>query len=256
MRPIEKPSVLFHDEHLLVVCKPAGLPTTAPNDEPSLTEWARTADPRAPHLHPTSRLDAEVTGIVTFARTRRGNKSLLLARRQGNYRRHYLGIAQTPPQPAAGLWSGDIGIDVTDRRRRRVSERANDVLGVRAASTSYCVTARAAGCALVVMAPHTGRTHQLRVHAAHAGAPLLGDRRYGGSRRTVMADGRVVNAGRVMLHCARLNIPAIDRDAILDLRAEPSQDFVETWCGLGGDAADLVAAIDLPMDGSIFRETI
>src|ERR1700755_3605750 len=85
--------VLHRDAELLVLWKPAGLPTTSPDGRGCLTELAAQLDPAAPHLHASSRLDAEVTGIVTFARTTRAIEHLLEARRSGRYERFYLGLA-------------------------------------------------------------------------------------------------------------------------------------------------------------------
>ena len=115
-----EPTVVWRDEALLVLDKPARLPTTSPSGGDCLTARARAIDPHAPHLHPTSRLDAEVTGLVTFARTRAANRVLLEARAQGRYRRLYLGIAAASPEPPEGEWDWPISIDVRDARLRTV----------------------------------------------------------------------------------------------------------------------------------------
>ena len=65
---------------------------------------------------------------------------------------------------------------------------------------------RAADCSLVAVAPETGRTHQIRVHLSAAGAPLLGDRAYGGISRLTTKTGKVIAVSRVALHCARVAI--------------------------------------------------
>ena len=61
--------------------------------------------------------------------------------------------------------------------------------------------------ALLAVEPQTGRTHQIRVHASHAGAPLLGDRDYGGAARVTLAGGRTVALARIALHAARVSVP-------------------------------------------------
>ena len=88
-----EPFVVHRDAHLLVVFKPSGMATTAPEDGDCLVRWARDVDTEAQALHPVSRLDAEVSGLVTFARTRLGNQALLAARASGAYRRFYLALA-------------------------------------------------------------------------------------------------------------------------------------------------------------------
>jgi len=238
--PIE---VAYRDEHLLVLVKPAGLPTTSPTGTDCLVALAHELDPRATRLHPTSRLDADVTGLVTFARTERATKTLLAARQAGNYARRYLAIATHPPMPDAGTWAESIAIDQHNPRRRvaQTDERA----GGRIARTEYRTLALAQGCALLCLSPLTGRTHQLRVHAAHAGASLLGDRHYGGPTRLTAADGRVWSARRVMLHCAALRIPHPRSGTMLTLRAPVPSDMHTLWLGLGGSAPDFPAGNEI-----------
>ncbi len=222
--------VVHRDEQLLVLHKPPGLPTTSPDGRNCLVAEARRLDPRAPRLHPSSRLDAEVSGLVTFARTRRATRALLDARASGRYGRLYVGIASATPGPAEGRWEGAIGIDPQDRRRRVVAAAG------RPARTEYRAAEQAPdGACLLELRPHTGRTHQLRVHAAQAGVPLLGDVVYGGPRRVVRPDGRVVTARRVMLHCAALSLPDVARGrGTLELRAELPDDMRAVWTALSG----------------------
>ena len=204
---VEAVRVVHRDAHLLVLIKPPHLPTTAPDEGPCLVKLARELDPEAPRLHPSSRLDAEVTGVVTFARTRRATKALLEARKAGLYRRLYLGLASPGPTPDAGRWDASIALDPRDPRRRR----AGDGEGARQAATRFEVAERRplveGELALLRLFPETGRTHQLRVHAAAASAPLFGDAPYGGPKRLTLASGRVVSARRVMLHCAEVRDP-------------------------------------------------
>lgn len=222
-------TVLHRDEHLLVVAKPTGIPTTTPGEANCLVSAVRALDPSAPRSHPTSRLDAEVSGVVVFARTRAATELLLKARRLGRYRRLYLGIAAATPAPTQGIWSLAIGIDPRDPRRRVPTDDASG----RPAETTYRVAASCHGASLLHLRPQTGRTHQLRVHAAAAGAPLLGDVHYGGPRKFVRTDGRVVLARRVMLHCAVVHIPT-PGGSELELRAPIPADFEAAFFAVGG----------------------
>ncbi|MCX7808830.1 MAG: RNA pseudouridine synthase, partial [Deltaproteobacteria bacterium] len=79
--------------------------------------------------------------------------------------------------------------------------------GGRYARTEYRVRLYLPGCTLVEAKLLTGRTHQLRVHVAALGFPLLGDRDYGGKRRVFQADGRVIGVPRLALHCAAVALP-------------------------------------------------
>lgn len=225
--------IVHRDAALLVLDKPSGLPTTAPpGGGTALTDIAARLDPRAPSLHPSSRLDAEVTGLVTFTRTREANRALLEARARGSYGRTYLALSAGAPDPEEGEWLSSIGIDPRDKRKRIVVSR-----GGKAAKTRYETLFGTSLVALLALHPHTGRTHQLRVHAAHAGIPLFGDVHYGGPRRIVLPDGLVVTARRVMLHMRRLSLPDVARggSASLELASEIPDDFRRAFAGLGGD---------------------
>lgn len=230
-------AVLHEDAWFLVLHKPSGLPTTSPGDEQTLTSVARELDPSAPRLHPSSRLDAEVSGTVIFARTPNATEHLLAARQAGSYRRGYLAIAGHPPEPPQGEWRGAIGIDPRNSRKRAIARAGGS--GVRDAHTRYSTLQTAAHAALLWLMPQTGRTHQLRVHAADAGIPLLGDRHYGGAQRVVLADGRVLSARRTMLHCARVQIPNPVGGVPLRFEAPPPSDFSELWRAVSGSPPEL-----------------
>jgi 23S rRNA-/tRNA-specific pseudouridylate synthase len=231
--------VIHRGSALLVLEKPAFVPTTSPDPaETTLVALARELDPDAPLLHPSSRLDAEVTGVVIFARTRPAIAALLEARQAGRYARGYLGLAGVAPAPEAGEWRGAIGVDARDKRKRSVVPDPDPRAQV--AHTRYRVLAATARCALLWLEPLTGRTHQLRVHAEHAGCALLGDRAYGGPARLVLPDGRVVAPRRVQLHCARVSVPDPDGGAALRFEAPPPADMRQIWQSLAG------AEIELP----------
>ena len=113
-------TVVHRDAHFLVLSKPPRLPTTHPTGGDCLVRRAATLDPDAPHLHASSRLDAEVTGMVTFARTKRANEALRRARHEGRYGRLYLALAMAPDAPTlAEAWTEAIAMDPADPRRRR-----------------------------------------------------------------------------------------------------------------------------------------
>jgi 23S rRNA-/tRNA-specific pseudouridylate synthase len=234
--------VVHEGRHLLVVTKASGLATTAPRSGDCLTRRLQAAV--GGRLHPTSRLDAEVTGLVTFARTKRAIAALRRAREEGRYGRGYLALSGRAPEPPAGEWCWSIAIDPRDRRLRIAVQEGEPGERRQAARSGYAVRAVAAGAAALWLTPHTGRTHQLRVHAAKAGAPLLGDVRYGGDKRVVRADGRVVTARRTMLHCAWLRLPRVDGAGALTLEAEAPRDLRDVWRRLDGAPEALAARPD------------
>lgn len=245
------PVVIHRDAHLLVLLKPAGLPTTSPTGKDCLVELAHLIDPDAPRLHPTSRLDAEVTGLVTFARTEHATRALLQARERGDYARRYVAIVSPSPVSPSGSWSSAIAIDPQNPRRRVAKDtdasRGGRSSNQRDAHSQYRTLAHTAlpvqggqsqGFALLCLSPLTGRTHQLRVHASHAACPIFGDRHYGGATRFTADNGRVWSARRVMLHCAALRIPSPTDGAPLTLVASVPDDMSTLWIGLGGAAHD------------------
>lgn len=233
--------VVYKDEHWLVLDKPVGIATTAPEGGACLFELARALDPAAPQLHPLSRLDTQVSGIVTFARTDRCNRFALRARQQGALWRRYLGITAAPLDPPEGDFHWSIGLDPRDPKKRRALDASARGGGVKAAHTHYAVRAHAGPLWAVDLFPRTGRTHQLRVHMSRAGAPLAGDISYGGPRRITLDNGRVLTAGRVMLHCAAFHAPMLDkRDEVLALELAPPEDMQTYWRSAGGDPSALV----------------
>ncbi len=224
-------SVVHEDAHLLVVHKAPGVATTAPDDGPCLTQDVRAYDQDAPRLHASSRLDLPVSGLVTFARTSKAITALRQAREDGAYARLYLALTTAPiEEESEGDWRWSLGIARRDKRLREVGSPKD----AKEAHTRFRV--RAAGAiSLLELRPQTGRTHQLRVHASHAGWPLLGDHAYGGEKRVALANGRVVTARRVMLHCAALAIPDVARGGTLELELPPPEDFCRAYSALGGD---------------------
>jgi len=230
-----EPEIIHRDAQLLIVDKPPGLPTTAPTPtEPCLAHWVRDRFPDL-QAHATSRLDSQVSGLVTFALTRSANRHLLDARRAGAYERVYMGITICDLSLDRGQWSWPISIDPRNPKRRL----AGPGRGEREAATRYEVAARTPSATLLRLRPDTGRTHQLRVHAAKAGAPLFGDPLYQGARRKALPDGSVVTARRVMLHCVRVSFPSLAPGERMQLEAPAPPDMDRVWRALGGSPTDL-----------------
>jgi 23S rRNA-/tRNA-specific pseudouridylate synthase len=237
LAPADVP-VLHRDGHLIVVAKPAGIATTAPEGGPSLFALVKELDWRAPQLHPLSRLDTQVTGIVAFARTTRANEVAIEARRAGTMTRRYLGISAQLPSPASGHWRWSIALDPADPKKRIALAPGEPGMGVKESSTRYAVRAEAGPLAALDLWPETGRTHQLRVHASRAQCPLFGDVAYGGAKRITLPNGRVLTAQRVLLHCTSLRMPHVDGSSFeLDLGAP--EDLLAVWRSAGGDSQGL-----------------
>ncbi|MGH7434457.1 MAG: RluA family pseudouridine synthase, partial [Polyangiaceae bacterium] len=88
----------------------------------------------------------------------------------------------------------------------------------------------------------TGRTHQIRVHAANAGSPLIGDRAYGGPSRVTLAGGRVLEPRRIALHAARVTVPD-SSGAARTATAPVPDDLRALWTDLGGAPGDWQEAL-------------
>ena len=244
--------VLLDRDDIVAVVKVAGIPTIpdhAGTEHSLLAQTARTLGVAPSDLHATSRLDRDVSGVVVFARSKRAAERLARARAEGVYVRRYVALAMASSSTlrdddSKGTWNLPIG-RAKDARHRAVNGK--DAVDAR---TRYAVIARATGpggaaqsASLLALAPETGRTHQIRVHSAHAGAPLLGDRTYGGPTQITLATGRVVALARICLHCARVTIPMARAHVRATLDAPVPEDLAAVWTALGGDAASWADAI-------------
>lgn len=218
--------VLFERDGVIACIKPAGLPTVPDHAGASHSLVAlveRQTGTKA--LRVTSRLDREVSGVVMFAVDEAAEARLKRARDEGTYARRYVAIATGHAEPlASGEWSAPIG------RAKDPLLRAVDGLDPKPSRTRWRVAGRTADAVLLAVDPETGRTHQIRVHAAHAGWPLLGDADYGPGKLT-LASGAVVAPSRIALHAARVEALGLVAEAPIpaELRA--------LWQTLGGEAS-------------------
>jgi 23S rRNA pseudouridine955/2504/2580 synthase/23S rRNA pseudouridine1911/1915/1917 synthase len=136
----------------------------------------------------------------------------------------------------AHVWDAPIGAGKDPRHRAAHGPDA------KAARTHWAVVSRAGALAMLAVEPQTGRTHQIRVHASHAGAPLLGDRDYGGPSRLTLADGRVVALARIALHAARVTVPGARGEPLV--AEAPIPDALKSaWSALGGADTAWVDAV-------------
>lgn len=222
---------------LIVAFKPAGL-ASEPDRRGSrslLTELERLCG-ATPHLG--SRLDVGVSGVVLAGVGEEARRHLAHEKEAGRVARTYVGIAEGR-LAGAGVWDTPIGQRrghfVVGGERPRPATSRFEVL----AATPE--RAHAASATLLRMQPVTGRTHQLRIHASHAGAPLLGDREHGGARGVSLRSGTVRTIDRIALHALEVRL----RDA----RGEPfgarsplPASLVALWEALDGDPS---ACLDL-----------
>lgn len=247
--------LLLREAGLVACAKPAGLPTVPDLAGASHSLVALVAEAigakRLEDLRVTSRLDRDVSGVVIFARDAAAEARLRDARAEGRYQRRYVALASlTSPEALgeAGTWDAPIG-RATDPRLR-----AARGLEAKAAMTRWrsvaTIRAGALTVAMLAVDPVTGRTHQIRVHASDAGAPLLGDRDYAGPRRIVLSSGRVLAPQRIALHAARVIVPGARGP--FEARAPIPHELTALWAALGGapdawDRALVAPALDAPV---------
>ncbi len=191
--------ILHRDNDVAVIAKPAGLavhpgPRTPRSLEDYLPGLALTGfRPVAAH-----RLDRDTSGCLAVGLSRRGVKLLAAAFAGGGAEKHYLAVLAALPAPAAGL----IDAPLAKISSAEAGWRMVVAAGGKPARTHWQVIDKASR--LVAFRPETGRTHQIRVHAAHIGCPIAGDPVYGDSigpmrlhaRALAIAlpDGRIIRA--------------------------------------------------------------
>jgi 23S rRNA pseudouridine1911/1915/1917 synthase len=204
-------AVVHEDEHVLVVDKPAGV-VTHPGAGRRQGTLAAAALAHAPGMAGVGgpgrpgivhRLDKGTSGLLVLAKTPAAYDGLVaqLARRQVS--RRYLALVHGRPARAEGTIDAPIGRDPRARTRMAV---AGPGRGKRAV-THYRVLQRLEGASLVECRLETGRTHQIRVHLAALGHPVLGDRTYGGRRRPALGEAverLVADLDGLALHAAGL----------------------------------------------------
>ncbi len=207
VRPAAEPiplTVIYQDEDVIVVDKPAGLTVHPAPGHPSGTlvnallaiapELAAVRETMRPGI--VHRLDRDTSGLLVVARSERARASLIRQLKEREVHKTYLALVQGVPQPPQGTIEAPIGRHPRNRKKMAV------VAGGREAETRYRVrevldspSADRRSFALLEVEPVTGRTHQVRVHLAAIGHPVVGDGVYG--RRSPLV-------GRQFLHAWRL----------------------------------------------------
>ena len=196
--------VLFEDAHVLALDKPAGLSSQggrihAHTLDDLLWAFARSNGKRPELVH---RLDRDTSGVILAGQTKPALGFLGKAIQSRRVKKTYLAlVGGGAPEPAGG----DIRLPL---RREEIGREAfmricdDDHPDAQASHSRYRTLASNEEAALVELSPETGRMHQLRVHLAAIGRPILGDVRYGGA---LTAGGAAVP--RLMLHASRLDFP-------------------------------------------------
>ena len=218
--------VLHEDAHILVINKPAGLVV-----HPAPGNWSGTLlngllarDARAfelPRAGIVHRLDKDTSGLMVVARSRQAQDALAAAIAAREVRREYLALAHRPWSGGAQGVDAPIGRDAHMRLRMAVTQSG------RSAQTHFePLATNAHGCLLRCLL-RTGRTHQIRVHLAHLGHPIVADALYGGAQAAGMA--------RQALHARRLSFVHPTSGEHMHFEAPPPADFTAALAAWGMD---------------------
>jgi len=249
--PVDVP-VLYEDEHLLAVAKPAFLPVhpSARYYKNTLIKVLQAARPECAFLSLGHRLDRETSGVILLSKTRACDRALkrLLERREG-VEKTYLAITWGVPDRGDGAkyFRCERSMQLDSGSELRVKMHLADGPGTLSASTVVDVlevrNARSGRAyAMVRCGLETGRQHQIRLHLASLGAPVVGDKLYGPDERTFAraADGELTEEDlarlelpRHALHATRLSLPHPITGEPRVVEAPLPPDMAEFWSGLG-----------------------
>lgn len=188
-------TTVFRDDYVLVVDKPSGVDTQALHQQ---------LQAERPYVGLHHRLDQPASGLLLFTLDPSANAAIAKALREHRIERLYQAVLYGTPQQREWRWKIDG----------------------QGARTELLSLAEGAGFAAVWLKLHTGRTHQVRKHAAHAGTPLAGDRRYGGEA------GRAWP--RLALHAARLSFAHPITGALVVVSSPLPAELTALWAMSGG----------------------
>lgn len=226
--------VLYRDESVLVVAKPAGLAVQGGSrlDQhlDALLDGLRFEAAERPRL--VHRLDKDTSGVLVLARTAAAAAHLARAFRSRETRKLYWALVVGVPKPAEGIIDAPIAKrGGPGAQRMRTSEEAD----AKGAVTAYRMVDHAGRrAAWLALEPLTGRTHQLRVHCALLGTPILGDGKYGGSAAFLPDGEGRRRPQRLHLHARSILIPG-PSGRLIEATAPLPPHMAATWRFLGLD---------------------
>ena len=214
------PDIIYEDEHIVAVNKPPFMPTHQSQGHfydtlANSLAYYFTKQGRPFVFRSVNRLDRNTSGVVLVAKSRIAAAKLSEEMKRDGIKKSYIAILD-------GTLEQNLGTIETYIRRAQKSIILREVCGEcedgKIAITNYRVLARANGLTLVEAEPRTGRTHQLRVHFSHLGAPILGDDLYGSASPLTE---------RHALHARKLNFVQPDSRKVISIQADLPSDMRE-----------------------------
>ncbi|MGO4889370.1 RluA family pseudouridine synthase [Anaerobacillus sp. MEB173] len=223
MKSVEIPlTIVFEDDHFLIIHKPPHLPTIPSRLEPN---WSLAngvlfyydQNDIASTFHAVNRLDRDTSGLVLIAKHRYAHDLLTRQQKSGIVKRSYKALIHGRVPADHGTINAPIGRKPCSIIEREVRSDGQEAI------THFRVIHRYNDVTLIELSLETGRTHQIRVHMAHLGYPLLGDDLYGGKRELI---------SRQALHSDRLSFfhPFLEEQLTFSVLLE--QDMVDVCCQL------------------------
>lgn len=214
------PHILFENERCLVLSKPAGMAVHGGSGlSYGVIELLRAERPDAPYLELAHRLDRDTSGCLLIAKRRSFLRSFHEQLRSRQVEKYYLGLVQ-------GNWAGgERVVDVP--LRKNTLQGGERIVRVdqegKPATTLFRPVDKFRGATLLEADLQTGRTHQIRVHAAHIDHPLAGDEKYGD--RTFNVTMRELGLRRMFLHAHRMVFADPSIDSPIDISAPLHDDL-------------------------------
>jgi len=227
-------AILYMDKHLIVLNKPSGLATQGGSGlkehvDGMLDQLSFEKNTRPKLVH---RLDRDTSGVLLVARTSQAAAGLSRALAGRDASKVYWALVKGVPKQKHGIVKAALAKEGVRGKGERMTVSEED--DAKFALTEYTVMGQAAQeFAWVAARPVTGRTHQIRVHLASLGTPIVGDFKYGGTD----AKGKGAIADKLHLHARSIDIPRPDGGR-LQVTAPLSPHMVKSWELLGFDAND------------------
>ncbi|MDY0871777.1 RluA family pseudouridine synthase [Dongia rigui] len=220
--------ILYRDALMLVIDKPAGLPVHAgPGGGPNLErsfEHLRFGLPKPPAL--AHRLDRDTSGCLALGRQHKGLSKLGKLFQEGRIGKTYWAITSAAPPEASGTISAALKKLTTRAGGWRMIVVGDDEKDAQKAVTYYKVLGSGGGYWWLELNPKTGRTHQIRVHLAHLGCPILGEPQY-------LPEGSAKPTAKLHLHSRALVVPLYPKKDPIRVEAPPPAHMIRALQACG-----------------------